>query len=168
MTDAQIEVHDVKTEDATNTTNNTGTHDEEPITATLNVDPPMPPVPEEATTSEEPKAKAKQRGGRQKKSEVQDLKEKVVCPDCSKSVSLHSLKFTHKKYCKAKKIEVEQVDKVAQEIIHNLQVSQSTDPEVHHVQYDPEQVAMDYIKNVKAQKKETKRAKYKQMLAGKL
>ena len=30
-----------------------------------------------------------------------ELKDKVNCPDCDKEVTVHGLKYTHKKYCKA-------------------------------------------------------------------
>ncbi len=32
-----------------------------------------------------------------------DLKEKANCPDCGKELTVHGLKYTHKKYCKAKR-----------------------------------------------------------------
>ena len=31
----------------------------------------------------------------------QELKEKANCPDCGKELTLHGLKYTHKRYCKA-------------------------------------------------------------------
>lgn len=31
-----------------------------------------------------------------------ELKEKTSCPDCGKELTVHGLKYTHKKYCKAK------------------------------------------------------------------
>ena len=30
------------------------------------------------------------------------MKEKVNCPDCGKELTVHGLKYTHKRYCKAK------------------------------------------------------------------
>lgn len=36
-----------------------------------------------------------------------DLKEKANCPDCGKELTVHGLKYTHKKYCKAKRPELE-------------------------------------------------------------
>ena len=30
-----------------------------------------------------------------------ELKEKVNCPDCGKEVTVHGLKYTHKRYCKS-------------------------------------------------------------------
>ena len=111
--------------------------------------------------------KAKQRGGRQKKSDIPDLKEKVTCPDCSKTVSRHSLKLTHKKYCKAQKVEV--VDMVSGQPHHeHLVVNHTPQPEVRYVQYDPEQVVAQYVTEVKQKKKQMKQSKYKQLLAGRI
>ena len=60
--------------------------EEETINVTLRItlDATMPTIPEEPVSAQ---PKPKQRGGRQKKSDVPDLKEKVACPDCSKTVS---------------------------------------------------------------------------------
>ena len=146
---------------------NTGANIEE---ETINVMPPvavdttMPVVYEEDLPVQ---PKAKQRGGRQKKSDIPDLKEKVTCPDCSKTVSRHSLKFTHKKYCKAQKVEV--VDMVSDQPHHeHLVVNHTPQPEVHYVQYDPEQVVAQYVTEVKQNKKQMKQSKYKQLLAGRI
>ena len=145
---------------------NAGTNiEEEPI----NVIPPVAvdttvPVVYEEDLPVQPKAK--QRGGRQKKSDIPDLKEKVACPDCSETVSRHSLKFTHKKYCKAHKVEV--VDMVSDQPHHeHLVVHHTPQPEVHYVQYDPEQVVAQYVTEVK-QNKQMKQSKYKQLLAGRI
>ena len=35
------------------------------------------------------------------------MKEKVNCPDCGKELTVHGLKYTHKRYCKAKQPEIE-------------------------------------------------------------
>ena len=171
-----IEVHELQYEqheqptiprDANGATTNT-----EPQHDTTIPDAPTTSVPSihaEDVLQEEPtvKAKAKQRGGRKKASDVPDLKEKVACPDCNKTVSLHSLKFTHKKYCKAQKIEVQPVEHT-HELINVLEVTPAGNPEVHYVQYDPAQVTMEHIQQLKTQKKQIKQSKYKQMLAGKI
>ena len=34
-----------------------------------------------------------------------ELKEKTSCPDCGKELTMHGLKYTHKKYCKGKSVE---------------------------------------------------------------
>ena len=138
------------------------------IEEAINVLPPVSvdtimPVVYEEDLSVQPKAK--QRGGRQKKSDIPDLKEKVTCPDCSKTVSRRSLKFTHKKYCKAQKVEV--VDVVSdQPRREHLVAHRAPQPEVHYVQYDPEQVVAQYVTEVKQNKKQVKQSKYKQLLAG--
>jgi hypothetical protein len=33
------------------------------------------------------------------------MTEKTTCPDCNKTVSIHNLKYTQKKFCKSKKEE---------------------------------------------------------------
>ena len=33
------------------------------------------------------------------------MKEKTSCPDCGKELTMHGLKYTHKKYCKGKSVE---------------------------------------------------------------
>ena len=136
-----------------------------PITTTTSV----PSLPEETTTQEET-TKAKQRGGRKKATDSPDLKEKVQCPDCSKTVSLHSLKFTHKKYCKAQKIAIEPVEaeQPAHQLINALEVTPTANPEVHYVQYDPTQVVSHHIHDIKHNKKAVKQSKYKEMLTGRI
>ena len=97
MSDA-IEVHELAT-DPEDQQQQTSDINETEATATTN----MPSVPQQVDaveTTTTTTTKATQRGGRKKASDVPDLKEKVACPDCNKSISLHSLKFTHKKYCK--------------------------------------------------------------------
>ena len=146
---------------------NTSTNiEEEPINVLppVSVDTTMPVVYEEDLPVQ---PKAKQRGGRQKKSDIPDLKEKVTCPDCSNTVSRHSLKFTRKNYCKAQKVEV--VDMVSDQPHHeHLVVHRAPQPEVHYVQYDPEQVVAQYVTEVKKNKKQMKQSTYKQLLAGRI
>ena len=171
MSDA-IEVHEL-TADPEDQQQQTTDINETEATATTD----MPSIPQQVdaieTTTTTTTAKAKQRGGRKKASDVPDLKEKVACPDCNKSISLHSLKFTHKKYCKAKQIAVEAVEVEAEQPIQHpyanvLEVAPAGHPEVHYVKYDPAQVTLDHLKQLKAQKKQAKQAKYKQLLAGKI
>ena len=50
-----------------------------------------------AVPEQEPPAPAVEK---QKKPPPADLKEYVDCPDCGKTISTHSLKYTHKRYCK--------------------------------------------------------------------
>ena len=38
------------------------------------------------------------------------MKEKGTCPDCGMEMTQHSLRYTHKKYCKAKQISIETVE----------------------------------------------------------
>ena len=45
-----------------------------------------------------------------KKKGRNDLKEKGTCPDCGMEMTQHSLRYTHKKYCKAKQISIETVE----------------------------------------------------------
>ena len=104
MSDA-IEVHELTADQEDQQQQATTTADINETEATATTD--MPSVPQQVDaieTTTTTTVKAKQRGGRKKASDVPDLKEKVACPDCNKSISLHSLKFTHKKYCKAKQI----------------------------------------------------------------
>ena len=176
MSDA-IEVHELTADQEDQQQQATTTADIHETEATATTD--MPSVPQQVdaiettatTTTTAPKAK--QRGGRKKASDVPDLKEKVACPDCNKSISLHSLKFTHKKYCKAKQIAVEAVEVEAEQPIQHpyanvLEVTPAGHPEVHYVQYDPAQVTLEHLKQLKAQKKQAKQTKYKQLLAGKI
>ena len=164
MSDA-IDVQPV--EDNANSTEPHNTYIEEKafnVTLPITMDTAMPTVYEEAVPVQ---PKAKQRGGRQKKSDVPDLKEKVTCPECSKTVSLHSLKFTHKKYCKAQKVEV--VDMTNNSLPHeHLEVHNTAQPEVHYVQYDPGQVVAQYVTELKHNKKQARQSKYKQLLAGRI
>ena len=39
------------------------------------------------------------------------LKEKTTCPDCGITITMHGLKYTHKRYCKAKPkvVDIEEV-----------------------------------------------------------
>ena len=46
----------------------------------------------------------------EKKKIRKDLKEKTKCPDCGMEMTVHSLKYTHKKYCKAKQITTEAIE----------------------------------------------------------
>ena len=46
----------------------------------------------------------------EKKKVRKDLKEKGTCPDCGMEMTQHSLRYTHKKYCKAKQISIETVE----------------------------------------------------------
>ena len=50
----------------------------------------------------------------------------------------------------------------------HLEAHPTSQPEVHYVQYDPEQVVTQYIAEVKNNRKQAKQTKYKQLLAGKL
>ena len=34
----------------------------------------------------------------------------TTCPDCDLKMTVHSLKYTHKKYCKAKQITTEPIE----------------------------------------------------------
>ena len=189
MSDA-IEVHELATDQEDQQQQATTTADIHETEATATTD--MPSIPQqvdviiaEEPTTATPATKAKQRGGRKKASDVPDLKEKVACPDCNKSISLHSLKFTHKKYCKAKQIAVEAVEVEAEQPIQHpyanvLEVTPAGHPEVHYVKYDlrsseaqgfsldPAQVTLEHLKQLKAQKKQAKQTKYKQLLAGKI
>lgn len=47
---------------------------------------------------------------KEKKKVRKDLKEKGTCPDCGMEMTQHSLRYTHKKYCKAKQISIETVE----------------------------------------------------------
>ena len=175
MSDA-TEVHELTADPEDQQQQQTTDINETEATATTD----MPSIPQqvdaiiaEEPTTATPATKAKQRGGRKKASDVPDLKEKVACPDCNKSISLHSLKFTHKKYCKAKQIAVEAVEVEAEQPIQHpyanvLEVTPGGHPEVHYVQYDPAQVTLEHLKQLKAQKKQAKQTKYKQLLAGKI
>ena len=49
---------------------------------------------------------------KEKKKVRKDLKEKGTCPDCGMEMTQHSLRYTHKKYCKAKQISTEPVETV--------------------------------------------------------
>jgi hypothetical protein len=58
---------------------------------------------------EEAKEEAKEEVKEEAKEEVKpknrnrpELKEKAICPDCGKELTVHGLKYTHKKYCKPK------------------------------------------------------------------
>ena len=173
MSDA-IEVHELTADQEDQQQQATTTADINETEATATTD--MPSVPQQVDaieTTTTTTVKAKQRGGRKKASDVPDLKEKVACPDCNKSISLHSLKFTHKKYCKAKQIAVEAVEVEAEQPIQHpyanvLEVTPAGHPELHYVQYDPAQVTLEHLKQPKAQKKQAKQTKYKQLLAGKI
>ena len=57
------------------------------------IEPVIEPVKEEVKP--EIKEEVKPKTSRDK------LKDKVNCPDCDKEVTVHGLKYTHKKYCKA-------------------------------------------------------------------
>ena len=58
------------------------------------------------------KEKVKEEGPdiKEKKKVRKDLKEKGTCPDCGMEMTQHSLRYTHKKYCKAKQISIETVE----------------------------------------------------------
>jgi len=51
-------------------------------------------VQEEVQEETKPKPKAKNANSA--------LKEKTTCPDCGITLTMHGLKYTHKRYCKAK------------------------------------------------------------------
>ena len=160
MSDEPVENNTAPTEPTSTSAEEEDVH----VTIPVSVDAPMPTVHEETTSI---KPKAKQRGGRQKKSDVPDLKEKVTCPDCSKTASLHSLKFTHRKYCKAQNVEV--VGMVNNPTSHDhLEVRATSQPEVHYAQYDPEQVVSQYVTDLKQNKKQMKQSKFKQLLSGRI
>ena len=53
---------------------------------------------EETPVQEETQTKTKTRNR-------PELKEKTKCPDCGKELTLHGLKYTHQRYCKAKRPE---------------------------------------------------------------
>jgi hypothetical protein len=62
-----------------------------------------------ASVKEEVKEEAKEEVKEEAKEEVKpknrnrpELKEKAICPDCGKELTVHGLKYTHKKYCKPK------------------------------------------------------------------
>ena len=171
MSDA-IEVHEL-VPDQEDQQQQQQTTDINETEATATADMPSIPQQVDAITAEEPTVtaptgvpgtKAKQRGGRKQASDVPDLKEKVACPDCNKSISLHSLKFTHKKYCKAKQISVEAVEVEDEQPTQRpyanvVEVTPAGHPEVHYVKYDPAQVTLEHLKQLKAQKKQAKQTK---------
>jgi hypothetical protein len=60
----------------------------QPAQGNLIIDTPAPVV-----SNQKPKSKARQ--------ESSALKDKTTCPDCEKQITMHALKYTHKRYCKA-------------------------------------------------------------------
>ena len=67
--------------------------DEESIIQTPAVRPGGPTERGAAPFVPKPKSKARQ--------ESSTLKDKTTCPDCGKQITIHALKYTHKRYCKA-------------------------------------------------------------------
>ena len=57
---------------------------------------------------------------------ILELKEKVNCPDCGKEVTVHGLKYTHKRYCKS--IQPEPTTQVARGPELQPQPSLTTEP----------------------------------------
>ena len=87
------------------------------------------------------------------------LKDKVNCPDCDKEVTVHGLKYTHKKYCKAlNKPEIEEAPPMPKlERTDTLQPIFEPDP-------TEEQVA-NYLLKLKKQKAMAKRDKMSSLVS---
>ena len=88
-----------------------------------------------------------------------ELKEKVICPDCQKELTVHGLKYTHKKYCKANKQE---------EIPQPVPALQAPPPPglVHQTTTHPsdEQIAC-YLTNQRKQKALKMRERYTSLVS---
>ena len=56
------------------------------------------------------------------------MKEKAKCPDCGMEMTQHSLKYTHKKYCKAKQISTEPVETVENKTLDKIEEEVETPP----------------------------------------
>ena len=64
----------------------------------------------------------------EKKKIRKDLKEKTKCPDCGMEMTVHSLKYTHKKYCKAKQITTEAIEINETEPVQDIEEIVNTPP----------------------------------------
>jgi len=75
----------------------------EPEPTTPEPEPTTPEVesvaPEPVPVKEEPLQAKKPKGHRPKKEDKDNLLEKVQCEKCDKQISLHAMKYTHKKNC---------------------------------------------------------------------
>ena len=65
-----------------------------------------------------------------------ELTEKATCPECGKELTVHGLKYTHKRYCKANKPDVSGTAPVVQPVLEklapmpNLDTSVATDEQI--------------------------------------
>ena len=70
---------------------------------------------------EDIKEDVKQDDIKEKKKVRKDLKEKATCPDCGMEMTQHSLRYTHKKYCKAKQIPTGPVETVENKTLDKIE-----------------------------------------------
>ena len=77
---------------------------------------------------EEIKENVKEEDIKEKKKVRKDLKEKGTCPDCGMEMTQHSLRYTHKKYCKAKQISTEPVGTVENKTLDKIEKEVETPP----------------------------------------
>ena len=109
-------------------------------------------IPDEAVVMKKPK------GHRLKNPDTVDMKTKTKCGDCDKIISVHNLNYTHKKHCKAVKQAPTPV--MFNESNHG-----------NHVADDPvskEEMINAYLIDLRKKKVETKKNKYKALVAGAL
>jgi hypothetical protein len=73
------------------------------------------------------------RGHRPKKLDKENVREKTTCPDCGKTVSVHSIKYTHKRYCKKKQPPEEELPPPIEEkpSLENKVLSKSKELKMH-------------------------------------
>ena len=108
-------------------------------------------IPDEAVVMKKPK------GHRLKNPDTVDMKTKTKCGDCDKIISVHNLNYTHKKHCKAKQAPTP--------------VMFNESNHANHFVDDPvskEEMINAYLIDLRKKKVETKKNKYKALVAGAL
>ena len=113
------------------------------------IEPVIEPVKEEVKP--EIKEEVKPKTSRDK------LKDKVNCPDCDKEVTVHGLKYTHKKYCKA-------VNKPAPEEAPPMPKLERTDT-LQPIEDPTEEQVANYLLKLKKQKAMAKREKMSSLVS---
>jgi predicted GTPase len=111
---------------------------------------------------------AKPKGHRLKHPNTRDDTEKVTCPACSKVVSLHNLRYTHPKVCKAAQKEKPQVIEQPIETILQQRVTENPIANPIQVSFNFHDEVRKMITLERINKKTIMKEKYQKLLQNKL